>query len=74
MTRQRLDRYPQKTFSHVRFGSWLCENAEAPNRDRRTYSSKVFSGAQFESEFNLGTKLKNIILVEFQFFAFLHMG
>jgi len=58
--------------ANVRFGSWLCENAATLNRDRRTYSSKVFFEAQLESELNLGTKLKNIILDAFRFSEFLH--
>jgi hypothetical protein len=61
-----------KFSSHVRFGSWLCENAKALNRNRRSYSSKTVSGIQFENTFDLEIELKNVILVAFRFFAFLH--
>jgi hypothetical protein len=57
---------------HVRFGSWLCENAKTLNRDRRSYSSKTTLVAHLASEFNLEVELKNIILVAFRFFEFLH--
>src|SRR5258705_11114239 len=56
----------------VRCGSWLCENAKTLNRDRRSYSSKTALGLQFESAFNLEIELKNVILVAFRLFAFLH--
>ena len=56
----------------VRFGSWLCKNAKTLNRDRRNYSSKTALVAQLASEFNLEVELKNIILVAFRFFEFLH--
>src|SRR5258705_2549213 len=56
----------------VRCGSWLCENAKTLNRDRRSYSSKTALGLQFESAFNLVIELKNVILVAFRLFAFLH--
>ena len=56
----------------VRFGSWLCKNAKRLNRDRRNYSSKTALVAQLASEFNLEVELKNIILVAFRFFEFLH--
>jgi hypothetical protein len=58
--------------AEVRSGSWLCENAKALNRYRRSYSSKTVSGIQFENTFDLEIELKNVILVAFQFFAFLH--
>jgi hypothetical protein len=57
---------------HVRDGSWLCKNAKTLNRDRRNYSSKAPLVAQLASEFNLEVELKNIILVAFRFFEFLH--
>jgi hypothetical protein len=56
----------------VRFGSWLCKNAKTLSRDRGSYSSKTASVAQPASEFNLEVELKNIILVAFRFFEFLH--
>jgi len=34
--------------------------------------SKTVSGIQFENTFDLEIELKNVILVEFRFFAFLH--
>jgi hypothetical protein len=52
----------------------MCENAKTLNRDRRSYSSKGALGLQFASAFNLEIELKNIILVAFLLFAFLHMG
>jgi hypothetical protein len=57
---------------NVAVGSWLCENAKTLNRDRRSYSSKTALVAQLASEFNLKVELKNIILVTFRFFEFLH--
>jgi hypothetical protein len=57
---------------HVRFGSWLCENAKTLNRDRRSYSSKTVSVAQRASGFNLEIELKNIILRRVSIFEFLH--
>jgi hypothetical protein len=53
-------------------GSWLCKNAKTLNRDRRSYSSKTALVAQLASEFNLEVELKNIILIAFRFFEFLH--
>jgi hypothetical protein len=53
-------------------GSWLCENAKALDRYRRSYSSKTVSGIQFENTFDLEIELKNVILVAFRFFSFLH--
>jgi hypothetical protein len=58
--------------TEVRDGSWLCKNAKTLNRDRRNYSSKTSLVAQLASEFNLQVELKNIILVAFRFFEFLH--
>jgi hypothetical protein len=55
----------------VRDGSWLCKNAKTLNRDRRNYSSKTPLVAQLASEFYLQVE-KNIILVAFRFFEFLH--
>jgi hypothetical protein len=56
----------------VRYGSWLCKNAKTLNRDRRSCSSKTALVVQLASEFNLEVELKNIILVAFRFFQFLH--
>jgi hypothetical protein len=42
------------------------------NRYRRSYSSRTVSGIQFENTFDLEIELKNVILVAFRFFAFLH--
>jgi hypothetical protein len=56
----------------VAFGSWLCENAETLNRDRRSYSSKTVLVAQRASGFNLEIELKNIILRRVSIFEFLH--
>jgi hypothetical protein len=42
------------------------------NRDGRNYSSKTALVAQLASESNLEVELKNIILVAFRFFEFLH--
>jgi hypothetical protein len=53
-------------------GSWLCENARSLYRNRRSHLSKTVSGIQFESTFDLEIELKNLILVAFRFFAFLH--
>ena len=47
---------------NVRYGSWLCENAKALNRDRKSYSSKTVLVAERASAFNLEIELKNIIL------------
>ena len=58
--------------TYVSNGSWLCENAKALNRNRRSYSSKTVPGVQFENTFDLEIELKNVILVAFRFFAFLH--
>jgi hypothetical protein len=60
------------SFSNVGCGSWLCKNAKTLNRDRRSYSSKTALVAQLASEFNLEVELKNIILIAFRFFEFLH--
>ena len=40
-----------------------------PHQD---YSSKTVSGIQFENTFDLEIEPKNVILVAFRFFAFLH--
>ena len=58
--------------AHVSDGSWLCKNAKTLNRDRRSCSSKTALVVQLASEFNLEVELKNIILVAFRFFEFLH--
>jgi hypothetical protein len=57
---------------YVWVGSWLCENAKTPNRDRRSYSSKTVLVAQQASGFNLEIELKNIILRRVSIFEFLH--
>jgi hypothetical protein len=62
----------QSQWSHVRDGSWLCENARALNRDRRSYSSKTALVAQSASGFNLEIELENIILRRVSIFEFLH--
>jgi hypothetical protein len=56
----------------VRNGSWLCKNAKALYRYRRSHSSKTVSGIHFENTFDLEIELKNVILVAFRFFAFSH--
>src|ERR1700751_1802362 len=68
----RRNRFPWDSETEVRFGSWLGENAKALDRYRRSYSSKTVSGIQFENTFDLEIELKNVILVAFRFFAFLH--
>jgi hypothetical protein len=57
---------------HGRFGSWLCENAKALDRDRRSYSSKAALVVHRASGFNLEIELKNIILRRVSIFEFLH--
>jgi hypothetical protein len=57
---------------HVRYGSWLCENAKALDRDRRSYSSKAALVVHRASGFNLEIELKNIILRRVSIFEFLH--
>jgi hypothetical protein len=57
---------------HVCFVSWLCENAKSRNGERRSYSSETALGFQLASVFNLKSELKNLILVAFRSFAFLH--
>jgi len=54
------------------FGSWLCENAKALNRDRRSCSSKTVLVAQSASGFNFESDLKKIILRRASIFEFLH--
>ena len=56
---------------YVSVGSWVCENAETFERDRRSYSSKADSALKLASAF-LDDQLKNVILVVFRSFAFLH--
>jgi hypothetical protein len=68
----RRNRVPSDCETEVRFGSWLGENAKALDRYRRSYSSKTVSGIQFENTFDLEIELKNVILVAFRFFSFLH--
>jgi hypothetical protein len=63
---------PSRSIKYVGSGSWLCKNAKTINRDRRNYSSKTALVAQLASELNLEVELKNIILVAFRFFEFLH--
>jgi len=60
------------TADDVGFGSWPCKNAKTLIRDRRNYSSKTVFVARLASEFKLEVELKNIILVAFRFFEFLH--
>src|SRR5882672_11860968 len=66
------DRFYLTPPRHISTLPWLCENAKTLNRDRRSYSSKTALGLQFESAFNLEIELKNVILVAFRLFAFLH--
>jgi len=56
----------------VAYGSWLCENAKALDRDRRSYSSKAALVVHRASGFNLEIELKNIILRRVSIFEFLH--
>ncbi|WP_143199988.1 hypothetical protein, partial [Bradyrhizobium sp. NAS80.1] len=56
----------------VAFGSWLCENAKALERDRRSYSSKAVLALKLARRFNLDDELKNVILAVSRSFAFLH--
>src|SRR5450755_4593448 len=58
--------------SNVADGSWLCKNAKRVKRDRISYSSKTALVVQHAIEFNLEVELKNIILVAFRYFEFLH--
>jgi len=53
-------------------GSWLCENANTINRDRRGYSSKTALVAARASGLNLEVELENIILRRGSIFEFLH--
>jgi hypothetical protein len=57
---------------YVSYGSWLCENAKLLDDDRRSYSSKTALGHQLAIAFNFKIELKNVILVAFRTFAFLH--
>src|SRR5262245_51108008 len=67
-------RYAMRPYltSHVCFGSRLCENAKVLERDRRSYSSKTVLALKLASAFNSEDELKNVILVVFRSFAFLH--
>src|SRR5215470_12384264 len=56
----------------VTFGSRLCENTKAINRDRTTYLFKIALGAQIAMAFNFGVERKNIILVSLRTFEFSH--
>jgi len=71
MASLRLKLAHSKGTADVRSGSWLCENARSLYRNRRSHLSKTVSGIQFENTFDLEIELKNVILVEFRFFAFL---
>jgi hypothetical protein len=53
-------------------GLGCVKTRKALNRYRRSYSSKTVSGIQFENTFDLEIELKSVILIAFQFFAFLH--
>jgi hypothetical protein len=55
-----------------RFGSRLCENAKASNRDRTNYSFETVLGTHIASEVNFEIELKNIILVALRTFEFSH--
>jgi hypothetical protein len=57
---------------NVRFGSWLCKNAKRLKRDGISYSSKTALVVQHAIQFDLEVELKNIILVAFRYFEFLH--
>jgi hypothetical protein len=63
---------PNISARDVRNGSWLCENAKPLQDDRRSYSSKSALGHQLAIVFNFKIELKNVILVAFRTFAFLH--
>jgi hypothetical protein len=52
-----------------RVGRWSRAKMSA---NRRSYLSKTVSGIQFENTFDLEIELKNVILVAFRFFSFLH--
>ena len=56
----------------VRNGSWLCENANTLNRNRRSYSSKAALVAERASGLNLEVELENIIPLRVSIFEFLH--
>ena len=59
-------------YAQVGNGSWPCKNAKTLNRGRRSYSSKTALVALLASKLNLEIELRNIILVAFRFFEFLH--
>lgn len=63
---------PANSMHYVSYGSWLCENAKLLDDDRRSYSSKTALGHQLAIAFNFKIELKNVILVAFRTFAFLH--
>src|SRR5215831_3329637 len=56
----------------VRFGSRVCENAKALNRDRTSYSFETVLAAHIASPFNFEIELENIILVALRVFEFSH--
>jgi hypothetical protein len=62
----------QATRPRVCCGSWLCKNPKTLNRDRRSYSSETALVVRLAMEFNFKNELKNIILVAFRYFEFLH--
>ena len=67
------ERPSKRFYSDLNFTtSWLCENAKPLKDDRRSYSSKTASGHQLAIAFNFNIELKNVILVAFRTFAFLH--
>jgi hypothetical protein len=68
-------RYAQPSKSvhcNVRYGSRLCENAKAINRNRTIYSFKSVLGALIAGDFNFEIELKNIILVALRTSEFSH--
>jgi hypothetical protein len=68
---RRQERQAEKSWQ-VSSGSWLCENAKALDRDRRSYSSKAALVVHRASGFNLEIELKNFILRRVSIFEFLH--
>jgi hypothetical protein len=46
-------------------GSWLCENAETLNGERRNCSSETVFALTFASELNSENELKKVILAAF---------
>jgi hypothetical protein len=63
---------PSNLSEKVRYGSRLCENAKAINRDRTSYSFKTVSCAEIASAFNFEIEIKNIILVALRTYEFSH--